>query len=307
MSDDATKGSQHGALFALGAYSAWGFVPLFWRELNLYSSLQILAHRIVWSLIFFVFIFLFRGTLASWTQQLFRLDNLKKCIPSALVIAINWSLYIFAVNSGYALESSLGYFINPIFNVVIGAFLFSESLNKRQWLAFVFALTGVLFLAFVTGKVPWVALALAATFSLYGILRKVTKLNGTTGTAIESAVLVPVAVFILSSPQFSPVNTLETQSPVYFSIMLFLGGAVTALPLTWFAEAAQRLPLSTLGFFQFISPTLQFLIALFVFNETFDSQRLTAFIFIWIALGIFVGDSTHRSHHARNARSKPSI
>ncbi|MEY2987449.1 MAG: hypothetical protein RJB13_970 [Pseudomonadota bacterium] len=307
MTDGPTEQKNHGAIFAVGAYSAWGFVPLFWRELSLYSSMQILAHRIIWSLVFFITIFIFQGTLTSWSTKLIQLGSLKKCFPSALVIAVNWSLYIFAVNSGYALESSLGYFINPIFNFVLGAFLFNESLSKRQWLAFALALTGVIILTFVTGKIPWVALALASTFSLYGILRKTTKIAGTTGTAIESAVLVPIALIILLNQKLSPIHTPETESPYYFSAMLFLGGAVTALPLTWFAEAAQRLPLSTLGFYQFISPTFQFLIAVFVFNEPFDSSRLIAFIFIWTALGIFVADSAKKSHQARKESSKLSI
>ena len=307
MTDSPTEKNKLGVLFAVGAYSVWGFVPLFWRELSLYSSVQILAHRILWSLVFFIVIFLFRGNLTAWINQLTQRENLKKCIPSALVIAVNWSLYIFAVNSGYALESSLGYFINPIFNFVIGAFFFYEALNGRQWLAFIFALIGVVIIGFVTGKTPWIALALAGTFSLYGILRKITKIKGTIGTANESAVLVPIALLILISGELAPINTLETESPAYFSTMLFFGGAVTAIPLTWFAEAAQRLPLSTLGFYQFISPTLQFLIAVFVFKEPFDTKRLIAFVFIWIALGIFIADSARKSHQARKERSKLSI
>lgn len=295
-----------GVIYAVGAYSAWGFVPLFWRELTLYSPVQILAHRILWSLLFFIVIFLLRGTLISWTQQLTQAELLKKCIPSAIVIAVNWGLYIFAVNTGYALESSLGYFINPIFNFVIGSLIFHETLNAKQWLAFTFALAGVVILTLFTGKVPWVALALAGTFTLYGILRKLTRVKGTTGTAIESAVLVPVAICILFSPQLSPVNTMQTESPLFLSTMLFLGGAVTALPLTWFSEAAQRLPLSTLGFYQFISPTFQFLIALFVFNEPFDSNKLFAFALIWVALGIFVFDTANSARQARKECSKPS-
>lgn len=307
MSTPATKIDKSGVLYAIGAYSAWGFVPLFWRELKQFSSIQILAHRIVWSLVFFILIFLLRGRLSQWSKLLVQKDYLKKCIPSAIVIAVNWGLYIFAVNSGYALESSLGYFINPILNVVIGASIFHEKLNRRQWLAFSFALTGVTLLTLLTGRIPWVALALAGTFSAYGILRKTTKVQGTTGTAIESAVLLPVALGILFTPHFSPTSALEFEDPIVICTLLFLGGAVTAIPLTWFSEAAQRLPLSSLGFFQFISPTFQFLIAIFVFHESFGIQQFMAFALIWTALGIFIFDSAQRSRYARRVRSNPSI
>lgn len=307
MSTPSTESDKSGVLYAIGAYSAWGFVPLFWQELKQFSAIQILAHRILWSLVFFIIIFSVRGRLSSWSMLLVQKNYLKKCIPSAIVIAVNWGLYIFAVNSGYALESSLGYFINPIFNVVIGAAVFHENLNRRQWLAFSFALTGVVLLTLLTGRIPWVALALAGSFSVYGILRKTTKIKGTTGTAIESAVLLPVALWILFTPELSRTSAFELENPALVCTLLFLGGAVTSIPLIWFSEAAQRLPLSSLGFFQFISPTFQFLIAVFIFQESFGIQQFMAFCLIWIALGIFIFDSARGSRYVRSERSSPSI
>ncbi|NBO39102.1 EamA family transporter RarD [bacterium] len=286
---------QSGAIYALSAYATWGFVPLFWRELRMVPPLQILAHRIVWSVVFFAFIFALRSTLQNWLTLLKNPAILNKCIPSALAIGVNWGLYIFAVNSGHALESSLGYFINPIFNVLIGSLLFREKLNRLQWSAFACACAGVCWLTLTSGRLPWIALALAGSFTLYGVIRKKTALNGNFGTAVESLLLLPVAAVLLLHPHFAPVNVLDLANPLYHLGLLSLGGALTALPLVWFSEAAQRLPLSTLGFFQYISPTFQFLIAVFIFREPFGHEQLLAFILIWTGLLIF-GFDAGRSH-----------
>jgi len=290
----AAEGQQSGALYAIGAYATWGFVPLFWRELKHVPPLQILAHRILWSIVFFFIIFSLRKTLRSWVSFARDFDSIKKSIPSALAIGINWGLYIYAVNSGHALESSLGYFINPILNVLIGSIFFNETLRRLQWTAFGFACLGVLLMTLAGGKLPWIALSLAGTFSAYGVIRKKTQLKGTSGTALESLLLIPAAGVILFQPELAPVSVLHmNDQELLIKTLLFLsiGGALTALPLVWFAEAARRLPLSTLGFYQYISPTFQFLIAVFVFKEPFDTTKLLAFAFIWTGLAIFAVDS----------------
>jgi chloramphenicol-sensitive protein RarD len=298
--------AKSGMLYAVSAYATWGFVPLFWRELRMFPPTQILAHRIVWSLIFFVCIFLTRRTFTNWLRMLSDKKILLKSLPSGLAIGINWGLYIYAVNSGHALESSLGYFINPIFNVLIGSLLFKEKLNKFQWSAFSLACVGVGLLTVLNGRPPWIALALAGTFSLYGVIRKKTALKGTTGTAVESLLLIPAAILLFSIPSLTPTNLLELEDPLIPSVLLMLGGALTALPLVWFAEATQRLPLSTLGFFQYISPTFQFLIAVFIFQEPFDSGKLMAFSFIWMGLGLFIFDTARSSFQGRSDPSKVS-
>lgn len=292
-----------GIVYAIAAYSTWGFVPLFWNELKMFPPVQILAHRIVWSLIFFIVIFSLKKDLKNLLLRAKDKEIIRKSIPSAIAIGINWGLYIYAVNSGHALESSLGYFINPIFNVLIGAFFFHESLNKLQWTAFILACLGVAALTYQNGRLPWIALALATTFSIYGVIRKKTALKGTTGTAIESFLLIPAAIVIFSNSSLSPTSLIELTDPLIPALLLSLGGALTALPLVWFSEATQRLPLSTLGFFQYISPTFQFLIAVFVFKEPFDKGKLISFSLIWIGLVIFILDST-RTHLQR--RSVPS-
>jgi chloramphenicol-sensitive protein RarD len=303
MSKSSLKhATESGVLYALAAYSTWGFVPLFWRELRHIPPIQILAHRIVWSVVFFIIIFLIRRNLRNWISFAFQASILKKSLPSAMAIAFNWGLYIWAVNSGHALEASLGYFINPLLNVVLGALIFAERLNPLQKIAFCLAGLGVLILTLAEGQFPWIALSLASSFSLYGVIRKKTELKGTSGTAVESLLMIPLAAAILLSPELSTVNVLAL-SPMTQSVstlaLLSVGGALTALPLVWFAEAAQRLPLSALGFYQYISPTFQFLIAVFAFNEPLKMTSLVSFIFIWSGLGFFSFDATRKAKTSR--------
>ncbi|MEN9826440.1 MAG: hypothetical protein RI953_2185 [Pseudomonadota bacterium] len=294
----ANKG---GSLYAVGAYATWGFVPLFWRELRHIPPMQILAHRIIWSVVFFAIIFAINKNIRQWLGFALNFETIKKCAPAALAIGVNWGLYIYAVNSGHALESSLGYFINPIFNVIIGSFFFNEKLNHWQQTAFALACLGVLMLTLTAGRVPWIALTLAGTFTAYGVIRKKTMLAGTAGTAVESMLLIPIAIGMLLSSKIAPVNVVELSGgidPYKTLLLLGFGGALTALPLVWFAEAAQRLPLSTLGFYQYISPTFQFLIAVLVFKEEFGTEKFFSFLCIWAGLAVFAVDS------ARKARLK---
>lgn len=298
--------AQSGALYAVGAYSTWGFVPLFWRELQHIPPLQILAHRILWSVVFFSVIFTVRKELRNWFSFAALDGTIGKCIPSGLAIGINWGLYIYAVNSGHALEASLGYFINPIFNVLIGSMFFKEVLRGLQWTAFALACIGVLLMTVASGKFPWIALSLAGTFSAYGVLRKKSELKGTSGTALESLLLVPVALTILLQSKLAPYSVFPSADggfDIKSILLLAFGGALTALPLVWFAEAARRLPLSTLGFYQYISPTFQFLIAVFVFKEHFDTQKLFAFILIWTGLAVFAADSAKQAGFRRSANN----
>lgn len=272
----------------------------------MFSPTQILAHRILWSLVFFICIFAFRKSLITWLSELWNGTTLKRSLLSSVAIGLNWGLYIYAVNSGHALESSLGYFINPIFNILIGAVFFKEQLNRLQWTAFATAFIGVSWLTIVNGQMPWVALSLATTFSAYGVIRKKTAIKGTTGTAAESLILVPIAIAILSSHTIAPVSLADLHAPLKPALLLILGGAVTALPLVWFSEAAQRMPLSTLGFFQYISPTFQFLIAVFIFKENFNTTIFSAYLIIWIGLAIFIFDSARNHFQERREPSSTS-
>lgn len=305
MSEPTEKESKDkGPFYAIAAYATWGFVPLFWRELNHVPPMQILAHRILWSVVFFMILFAIRSELRPWLRFCVHPATLKKSIPSAIAIGVNWGLYIFAVNSGHAIESSLGYFINPIFNVLIGALFFREKLTPLQWSAFTLTLLGVLLLTFHAGQLPWIALSLATTFSLYGVIRKKTQLKGTSGTAVESVLLIPVATIILLTSQLAPMSILalnESQHPFKTMSLLSVGGALTALPLVWFAEAAQRMPMSILGFYQYISPTFQFLIAVFIFKENFSQSKFNAFLFIWFGLAVFIFDSIKRARQSNSA------
>jgi chloramphenicol-sensitive protein RarD len=285
-----SNGAQ-GAIYATSAYAFWGLVPLFWSLFKSIPPLQILGHRMFWSFVFFILLFWKKGKLYQLILNLRTKGVLFSNIPNALLIGANWGVYIFAVNSGYAVESSLGYFITPILNVVIGSFIFKETIGRVQWIAFSFALAGVFWMGLAQNSIPWVALILASTFSLYGVLKKKNKLSGLESIAIESTVLLPIAGILLLSREISTVNMLQLPDGVFLLGLITTAGALTVLPLVWFSEAAQKLPFSTLGFFQYLSPTLQLLIAVFIFKEPLIQSKLFAFILIWTGLAIFIVDS----------------
>jgi chloramphenicol-sensitive protein RarD len=295
---DLSKGTQ-GAIYATMAYVFWGLVPLFWSLFKAIPPLQILGHRMVWSFVFFVLLFWYKGKLGHIISSLKTKGVLSSNTPSALLIGSNWGLYIFAVNSGYAVESSLGYFISPILNVIVGSLAFKEPIRKLQWTAFTLALMGVLWMGLAQNSLPWVAMLLASTFCLYGVLKKKNPLSGLESIAIECTVLLPIAGILLFSSEISPIDLLSLPNGVSLTILITLGGALTALPLIWFSEAAQKLPLSTLGFFQYLSPSLQLIIAVFVFKEPLKQSKLFAFILIWTGLAIFMMDSL--KHYRRNS------
>ena len=274
-----------GLVYALVSYGIWGVFPLYWKMLLHVPPQQILAHRIVWSLLFLFIILAWRRE-KLFIQYLSSPKILGTLVLTGALIGTNWFTYIYAVNNNHIVDASLGYYINPMVNVFLGMVFLKERLNRLQVIAVAFAFAGVGFLTFHYGKLPIISLILAFSFGLYGLIRKKANLQSMPGLMVETLLLAPVALWYLWH-----VNTLGTGAFGHFSrftdMLLILGGPVTALPLFWFGIAATRIPLSTLGFVQYLSPTIQLLIGIFVFSEVFNPFYLLSFGLVWIGLGIY--------------------
>jgi chloramphenicol-sensitive protein RarD len=276
-----------GVLYALAAFFTWGLaVPLHFKLLSSVPALQILAHRILWASVFALgLIVLFRqwGKLAEAITSGQRL--LLLCVSAGL-IAINWLIYIWAVNSGHLVQTSLGYFINPLLNVVLGVLFLRERLHPAQVAACLLAGLGVLVLAVSSGEMPWVALALACSFGCYGLVRKIVPVAPLIGFCIESLVLTPLALAYVAMT-FTDGSAAAFRGNVGLDLLLILTGLSTAAPLIWFAAAAQRLKLSTVGLLQYLAPSGQLALAVFAYGEAFGWIDAIAFGLIWVALAIY--------------------
>lgn len=297
MKTDPSSQQKSGSLYALGAYTLWGFFPVYWKWLKALPAQEILGHRILWS---FVFYWLWVCARRDGTWSWFRLlKNSSTAIPVVLAsvfLTSNWLLYIWAVNNGHVVESSLGYFITPLLNVFMGKVLFKETLSRLRWIAMGLAAIGVSILAVYTGHIPWIALGLAISFSIYGALRKRISVDVfQTSTAETSVMVLPALAVVIYSRWLTPGTAPLTPTEYTF---LIGSGVITGLPLIWFAQAARRLPLSSLGFFQYIAPSIQFTLGLVVFKEPFSLVHLKAFLFIWTALALFTYE-TVRQHRKR--------
>ncbi|MBV8046234.1 MAG: EamA family transporter RarD [Paludibacterium sp.] len=290
--------SGHGVWYALGAYFCWGLFPLYWKPLEQISPLQILCHRLVWSALF-VFLLLVVRRQWEWLQP-FRREpkRLVFFMLSSLMLSSNWLLYIWAVNSGHIVESSLGYFINPLVNVSLGRLVLGERLNRPQKLAVALAACGVLWLTLQLGAVPWVALGLAVSFGLYGLMRKRAPLPSLEGLALETFLLAPLALVWLIVLEWRGVGRFG-HLPGMLNLMLVSAGVVTAVPLLLFAHGARRLKLATLGIIQYVSPSLQLLLGVAIYHEAFDATRAIGFALIWAALLLYSGSSLRALLRAR--------
>jgi chloramphenicol-sensitive protein RarD len=284
-----------GLLIAASAFVLWGLMPLYWHLLKAVPSLQIVAHRVLWCTIL-VAVWLLWSQGRGWFKAILAKPRLAAMLAlSGVCIGINWGLYIWAVNAGHVIESSLGYFINPLLNVVIGTLFLRERLNPTQWVSVAITAAGVLWLTFTYGSVPWIALALAGSFGLYGLIRKLAAVDSVTGLGFENTVLLLPALGYLLWIESSGQGGFFSGWGVGVDALLIFAGVLTALPLIAFSFAVRRVPLSTIGLMQYIAPTMQFLIGVFVFREAFDRNRAIGFIVIWIALAIFAFDSVRRA------------
>ena len=275
-----------GILAGIGAYTLWGLFPIYWRLLERDPAIEILAHRMVWSLLFVAAILTAQREW-GWLRKVMRNRRTVAVYTlAAILLSLNWYTYIWAVNAGYVVEASLGYFINPLVNFLLGVIFFREKLRGGQVVAVILAGLGVVYLTVNYGSLPWVSLVLAFTFGMYGLIKKTASLESMHGFSLETMVLFLPALGYLLYREASGVGAFIHQGWVV-TLLLIMAGPVTSIPLLMFGYAARRIPLSMLGFIQYIAPTLQFLLGVFVYFEPFPKARLVGFCIIWLALMLY--------------------
>ncbi len=277
---------KNGTLSAFLAYAMWGVLPLYWKGLHQLPATEILAHRIVWSLVFIAGVLLVTRRWGWLADVVRRPGGYLRFVATALILAVNYGVYLWANNSGHLVEASLGYFINPLVNVLLGMIFLRERLRPGQTVAIVIALLGVAYLTFSYGRLPWIALTLALTFGVYGLLRKTATLGSIEGLTLEMALLFVPSVALLTVLGIQGVGAFG-QSDARTTLLMLGAGAATAIPMIFFTFGARRVTMTTLGILQYIAPTLQFMIGVFAFGEGFDQSRLIGFVMIWIALAIY--------------------
>ena len=283
-----------GILFTLGAYICWGLFPFYFHALQSVGAVEILAHRILWSLVIVagILLVLRRG---AWIKSVVSQPKVLGLFTlSALLIGCNWGAYVYAIVSDRTIEASLGYFVNPLMSVAIGALFLGERLSRWQWMAVALAATGVIWITIQTGTAPFLGLFLAASFAFYGLIRKIAPLGSLEGMALESVLLAPLALgymlWLNADGQLVFAN-----SGWDMKAMLLLAGPISTIPLLLFASGVRRIPYSTVGIIQYISPTIVFFIGLYAFGESFSVDMFVGFVFIWCAVIVFTVDSIRRS------------
>ncbi len=293
-----------GFTFALLAYSAWGVFPLYFKALHDVPAVQVLSHRIVWSV---VLLAIATPLLGRWATALHALGPRKRLaiLASSVLIAANWLTYIWAVQVGRVLEASLGYFVNPLVSVLLGVLFLRERLRRMQVAAIALAGIGVLAMVIRLHTLPWLPLTLALSFGLYGFVRKRAGVDAVGGLLAETLVLAPLAVCWLVYSEAHGVGAFGHD--LHTSVLLAAAGPITAVPLIWFAMGVRRLPLSTVGILQYVTPTLQFLLAVALYREPFGSAQALAFGFIWTALALYTWDTLQAARRAPETQASPPV
>ncbi|GED70536.1 EamA family transporter [Brevibacillus reuszeri] len=284
---------KQGVFYAIAAYFMWGLLPLYWKVFQAMGAWEILAHRIIWSVLFVAIIIVVTKRIRKLRESVSGAKMIGALIVCSLLISANWLLYIWAVNNDQVMQTSLGYYINPLITVLMGVIFLKEKMHVGQWVSLVLAACGVLYITIQYGEFPWIALSLALTFAFYGLAKKVVKLEAIIGLAWETLFVAPIALAYLIWLQISGTETISLLA-WWQVLLLTLAGVGTALPLYWFAQAAIRLPLSMVGFIQYLSPTISLLSAIFLFHEPFTTTHLISFSLIWSALIIFTISSLRR-------------
>ncbi|WP_045418041.1 EamA family transporter RarD [Vibrio owensii] len=300
MTPEEQQRSRQGVLLAIGAYTMWGIAPIYFKSIAEVSPLEILSHRVIWSFFLLAALLHFGRHWRSVRDIIKNKTKMMFLVSTAILVGANWLIFIWAVNSNHMLDASLGYYINPLINVLLGMVFLGERLRKLQWFAVVLAACGVLVQLFVFGSVPVVAIALAMSFGFYGLLRKKVSVEAQTGLFIETLVMLPAAVIYLLFIASSPTSNM-LDNPMQLNTLLIAAGVITTLPLLCFTGAATRLKLSTLGFFQYIGPSLMFLLAVLIYGEPFTSDKAITFAFIWGALVVFSFDGLRNNRKSRKA------
>lgn len=297
--------ARKGFAAATAAFTAWGLFPLYFKPLHEVASTQVIAHRIVWSCLFVLGFIALRRELAEVRAALSNRRVVLRLALAATLISVNWLVYVWAVMNGHVVDASLGYFINPLVNVLLGVVLLAERLNRAQWAAVALACAGVAYLTFVTGHPPWISLTLALSFASYGFIRKVVQVEALPGLATETLLLLPVAGAFLIWCEISGSGAFG-HSPAAIDVLLIVSGPLTAVTLFLFAYGARRIPYSTVGLLQYIAPSLQLACGVFAFHEPFERTHAAGFALIWAALVIYAGDGLWRARANPDAISSPS-
>ena len=278
-----------GLVYAALAYVIWGLFPIYFHALARVDAFEIVMHRSLWSFVF-VWAVLVAMRRLQWVPAVVRQPRLvAQFMLSALLLSANWLLYVWAVNHGHVVEASLGYFVTPLVNVLLGTWVLKERPRRLQWLAVAVAACGVLWLTLTLGRPPWIALGLAASFGSYGLLRKTASLGALEGLAVETAVMAPVAIVALALMAVPKGGVFAGMDGATMGWLLF-AGPLTAIPLLLFAAGARRITMATLGTLQYLSPTIQFLLGVTWFGEPLQGTRLVGFVLIWLALGVYSAD-----------------
>ncbi|MGH1485064.1 MAG: EamA family transporter RarD [Cellvibrionaceae bacterium] len=294
--------SQQGGLLAIAAFVFWGAFPFYFKLVSHINPLEVLANRVIWAAFFLCFLLV---VLRSWRKVVNAFRDGKQCLfllLATVLIALNWGTYIWSVTNDRLFEASLGYYINPLLNVFLGFVLLNEKLRFIQWLAVLLAVIGVSIEIIALGKVPWVALILAFSFGFYGFIHKNISVDSISGLFVETLLLLPLAFIYLA------VLSIENNGPVVWStqdwLLLVVAGPVTIIPLLLFTSAAKRITYSSLGFFQYITPSILFLLATFYYNEPFSLLKLVTFGFIWLALILLSIDIVKQQSRSRMGRGE---
>ena len=276
---------KNGILYALGAYTLWGLFPIYWKWLGHVPALQLLSHRIGWSFAMLMLVIIATNQWAKFRSLLTR-RVLGAYTVTGLLLSINWLIYVWGVNNGYIVETSLGYFINPLLSVLLGLIFLKERLRPAQWIPIGLAAFGVIYLTWAYGSLPWIALSLAFSFGIYGLVKKISPLGFLYGLTLETGLVFLPALGYLLYVQATGEGVF-THAGMVSDLLLVGAGVVTTIPLLMFASAAKRIPLTMVGIMQYIAPTLQFLLGVFIYNESFTATKLIGFSMVWVALIVF--------------------
>lgn len=279
-----------GALAAGCCYFVWGLVPLYWTRLAHIDALELIAHRHVWSLAFLLIVLGVQRDFGPLRRALRDGKSIAANLLSSSLLTVNWLIYVWGVNTGHVIECSLGYFLVPLVNVAVGRFVLHEHLRRAQWIAIALAASGVALMVFQLGRLPWIALALAASWGAYSLMRKQSPLGPLTGLAAETLLLAPVAIAFLLWQHHTGAGALG-RVDLHTHLLIVSAGVITAVPLLLFAFGARRVRLSTLGLLQYLAPTVQLALAVWVYHEAFPRSRLLSFAFIWAGLALYTADN----------------
>ncbi|RWR02749.1 chloramphenical resistance permease RarD [[Pantoea] beijingensis] len=290
--------TRQGILYALGAYFIWGIAPAYFKYIKQVAPGEIMTHRVIWSALFMIILISLGRNWAAVRKTVHQRKKVFLLALSALAIGGNWLLFIWAVNNNHMLEASLGYFINPLLNVLVGMLFLGERFRRMQWLAVALAACGVLIQLWKFGSLPIIALGLALSFSCYGLIRKKVAVDAQTGMLIETMWLFPLAAIYLFGIAESSTSNMNNNAST-LNLLLIAAGIITTIPLMLFTAACTRLRLSTVGFFQYLGPTLMFLLAVIFYGEKMTDDKMVTFSFIWLALALFILDALYTLRHSR--------